>query len=201
MHDPSGDAGASRDGAAFAALEGDDLRRLENLRADLAELRSSADPALPPPRVEDGLLARLVRAGSAYATLPRTFLAGCGFTLTPPGELADEDLRGELWRLIWILALLRLLLDHTDHLSDRQLYARLYDEVLNDPTTLQPGAEDASVFVCDLLPGSGDAERRLLLAHYSDRLEEDERALHLSRLEGEAPEPRPRPYDRDRFLP
>ena len=175
--------------------------RLETLKADLDELVAGADPSVPPPSFDDDFLRRLISADSAYATLPRKFLASCGFEVTAPGDIDDADLRGELWRLIWVMALLRLLLEHTDHLSDRELYERLYGEELNEPTNFQPGEADAPIYVTDLLGGYGPDEIRLLLTYYADRLDGDHVADLRDSLEGGAPESQPRPYDRDRFLP
>ena len=182
-------------------LTADDRSRLEELRADLEELRASADPSLPAPAFGDAFLARLVLAGSAYATLPRKVLAECGLSLRPPEQLRDEELPGELWRVIWAMALLRLLLDHTDHLGDRELYERLWHVELMEPATFKPGEPSGTTYVCDLLGGHSQDELRLLLTYYADRLDEEERRGALARLEGPPPEPRPRRHDRDRLLP
>lgn len=184
-----------------AGLSTGQKQRLEHLRADLEELRSGADPSVPAPAIDEPLLVRLVRADSAYATLPRKFLAGCGFEVKAPDEIDDADLRAELWRLIWIMALLRLLLERTDHLDDRRLYERLYEEELMEPTNFQPGEPDAPIYVTDLLGGHSQHEIRLLLTFYADRLDDDLLAELRAGLEGEPPEPRQRPGDRDRFLP
>ena len=184
-----------------SGLSAEQKKRLESLRADFEELLSGADPSVPAPDIDEQLLVRLVKADSAYATLPRKFLAGCGFEIKAPDEIDDADLRRELWRVIWVMALLRLLLEHTDHLDDRQLYGRLYDEELMEPTNFQPGEPDAAIYVSDLLGGHSQDEIRLLLTYYVDRL--DERDLNELRasLESPAPEPAEPAHDRDRFLP
>lgn len=48
----------------------------------------------------------------------------------PPAELFGRALKRELWRLIEALAVARVFLYHTNHLSDAELYARLWSEVL-----------------------------------------------------------------------
>jgi len=179
----------------------DPQERYANLKADLDELIAGADSSVPAPSFDEGFLRRLISADSAYATLPRKFLADCGFIVKAPEEVGDDELSGELWRVIWAMALLRLLLERTDHLSDRELYERLYEEELTEPTNFQPGEPEAPIYVTDLLGGYGPDEIRLLLTYYADRLEEDHVATLRDSLEGDIPQPRERPHDRDRFLP
>ena len=53
-----------------------------------------------------------------------------GFEPVPPAALDDFQLRGRLWEFIYAMAGRRFYLYHTDHLSDRALYAWLHDEWL-----------------------------------------------------------------------
>ncbi|MEM8995284.1 MAG: hypothetical protein AAGF23_10890 [Acidobacteriota bacterium] len=183
------------------ALSPEQQQRLEILREDLDELCDGADPSVPAPQIDDALLARFVRADSAYATLPRKFLDACGYALRPPESIDDGEIRGELWRLIWTMAILRLLLEHTDHLSDRELYGRLYGVELMEPVNFQPGEEEGSIYVLDLLDRREPEDRRILLTHYADRLEAPELATLKAAQAGPPPEPQAPPHDRDRFLP
>ncbi|MEO1370310.1 MAG: hypothetical protein AAFX50_24265 [Acidobacteriota bacterium] len=183
------------------ALSPDQQQRLAVLREDLDELREGADPSVPAPRIDDALLASFVRADSAYATLPRKFLAACGYGVRPPESIDDAEIHAELWRLIWTLAILRLLLEHTDHLSDRELYARLYDVELMEPVNFQPGEEEGSIYVLDLLDRREPEDRRILLTHYADRLEAPELRTLKAAHPGPQPEPEAPPHDRDRLLP
>lgn len=47
-----------------------------------------------------------------------------------PGVLSDEDLHAILWDVIGKLHQKRIVLDFTDHLSDRQLYCLIYRDIL-----------------------------------------------------------------------
>ena len=47
-------------------------------------------------------------------------------TLLPPDELTDETLTAKLWELLHNLACHGFYVQHTNHLSDRQLYAELW---------------------------------------------------------------------------
>jgi hypothetical protein len=53
--------------------------------------------------------------------------------LPPPDELADEPLSQTLWRTVQLLFEQRIVLDFTDHLSDRQLYTLIYRDILPSP--------------------------------------------------------------------
>lgn len=61
----------------------------------------------------------------------REWLARRGPVFPPPGELHGDRLAAELWRLIKSLAVARVFLYHTNHLSDVELYEVLWSEVLD----------------------------------------------------------------------
>lgn len=48
-------------------------------------------------------------------------LAEIGIALPPPEDLTDGQLSAKLWEVIEALAFLGAYLEHTDHLSDREL--------------------------------------------------------------------------------
>lgn len=70
----------------------------------------------------------------AWETGPRSthraWLARHGWSFMPPAELAGRQIKKELWRLMAALAVARVFLYHTNHLSDAELYHRLWNEVL-----------------------------------------------------------------------
>jgi hypothetical protein len=53
-----------------------------------------------------------------------------GVELPEPDSVGDADIRTKLWAVLAGLAELRVYLDHTDHLSDRELYAKLWSDTL-----------------------------------------------------------------------
>ena len=120
------------------------------------------------------------------------------YSFTPPKKLDDAALTAKLWEVIHALARLGTFLENTDHLSDRELYAQLWQESLRESTPcLPPG----SGWVCHLdLVGSGsDEDSDLYLRYYAD-----ERTREHWRGDFPEPEIPPHedpPFDRDRLLP
>lgn len=180
------------------ALSPEQQQRLEILREDLDELCDGADPSVPAPQIDDALLARFVRADSAYATLPRKFLDACGYALRPPESIDDGEIRGELWRLIWTMAILRLLLEHTDHLSDRELYAHLLGEALAQPVVMMPDNPHFGYHL-DLVEAETEENEQLYLRYYADPETRERWAREFPATE--IPPSEPCPYRRDDLLP
>ena len=181
-------------------LTAEEQIRFESLQGDLETLRESADESIPIPDLSDDFLRLLVRQGSAFATLPKTFLARCKLELRSPDELDEHELTAELWKTIWVMALLRMFLEQTDHLSDRELYGFLYDTALAEPTAFMPGEENPPFYTIDPLWGCSREDNRLLLTYYSDRIDSELRDDLAAEFQDPIA-PLPRPYDRDRMLP
>lgn len=135
--------------------------------------------------------------GTEVEVVPFDLLVESGFTLPAPDELDDTRLTAKLWEVIEAMSALGLLLESTDHLSDRELYVRLWTDVLREPTAVYP---DATVEVHIDLVGSGsDEDVRLYLKYYAD--EGERRSWAEDWPEFPMPEAARPPYDRDRHLP
>lgn len=121
-----------------------------------------------------------------------------GMELPSPEELDDSQLTIKLWEVIRGLAMLRMFLYSTDHLSDRELYEKLWHEVLREENPDMPFNDDAAYHI-DLL-GSGSGEDvELYLRYYADEDERDNWAHDWPT--DVMPEHEALPYDRDRHLP
>src|SRR5438105_6802351 len=90
---------------------------------------------------------------------PFDVLLQSGVTLPAPEELDDSALASKLWEVINALALLRVYLDSTDHLSDRELYGCLWTDVLRQAVHLDP--EGSGAWQIDLVTAGTDEETAL----------------------------------------
>jgi hypothetical protein len=116
-----------------------------------------------------------------------------GIDLPPPSDLNDEQLHDKLWEVMRALAEMNTYVMATNHLSDRELYERLWSDVLHEST--YPGMD----CYLDLVSSGSEEDTAMWLRYYAD---EETRA----RWRADFPEfvlpPRQRPpHDRDRFLP
>jgi hypothetical protein len=121
-----------------------------------------------------------------------------GVALPPPDSLIEAELNEKLWEVIHKLAELRVFLYHTDHLSDRELYALLWDDLLREETVIMPPDSDCACHL-DVIGSGSEEDVRIGLKYYDD---EEERACWHERFpEDPIPDHEDPPYDRDRHLP
>lgn len=137
--------------------------------------------------------------GEARWERPLARLRQEGVHPLPPAELTDETVPAKLWELLHELGRRGWQVDHTDHLSDRQLYELLWTVALREPALLPRDPVRGGVWMQDLLTQAGDQASILWLRHYAD---EDARSAYARSHPGTSlPEPAPRPYSRDWRLP
>ena len=85
-----------------------------------------------------------------------------------PDSLNDEALHAALWTTIEALGRMRVCLDETEHLSDRELYTLLWGELLpEEMPALAP--DDDSAWHIDILGGCSEEDIALRLKHYADQ--------------------------------
>src|SRR5688572_1454410 len=100
-----------------------------------------------PPEIEEQFWERVVAFETADVTSASEQLQGIGIDLPEAEELDDSQIAEKLREIIGGLASLNVYLLHTDHLSDRELYETLVDEVLQEETPDLPmGMRDAWIF-------------------------------------------------------
>lgn len=125
-------------------------------------------------------------------------LESAGVSLPPPDSLKDEELTAKLWEIIHKLALLRVFIEETDHLSDRELYAHLWIDSLREEAVALPPAAN-SVYHIQMLGSGSEEDNRLYLRYYAD---EATRRHWQKEFPGDPiPVHEDPPYDRDRLLP
>lgn len=96
--------------------------------------------------------------------------------LLPPSEITDETLGSILWELLHNLALQGFYILHSDHLSERELYAELWHHGLREPAHL-PGRSLRGGWFHDFLGSWSEEDMQLWLKYYAT---EEERAHHAS---------------------
>ena len=129
---------------------------------------------------------------------PAQQLAEQNIPLLPPAEITDETLTPILWELLHNLALRGFYLLHTDHLHDRELYARLWERGLRDPAHL-PGRNPRGGWFHDFLGSWGEDDMQLWLRYYAS---DEDRAKHAKEWPKDTIPPKERPCsNRDWRLP
>lgn len=117
-----------------------------------------------------------------------------GYAVVAPGQLTDEDLPEAISRLAEGLALLRVYLECTDHLSDRRLYEKLVNDALLEEVVIFPKDPCGGVHL-DMVD---DADSDTYLRYYAD---DETRERWAKEFKDVLPPKEKLPYDRDRHLP
>ena len=110
------------------------------------------------------------------------------------GVLDDAALHARLWEILNAMGELGMIVDSTDHLSDRELYRWLVREALTAETFL-----DSAGFLHLSPIGEGsEEENEIYLRYYAD---DETRELWRRDFDLVLPPKEKPPYDRDRMLP
>ncbi|MBU6300906.1 MAG: hypothetical protein KGS60_05090 [Verrucomicrobia bacterium] len=132
------------------------------------------------------------------STLARQLL-GRGIELPEPDSLDEPGVSRKLDEVIEGLAGLRTYLVHTDHLSDRELYERLWTETLNeDEYEFDEGMGQYQTTI-DLIEDGSLESMEIYHRFYANEL--DRRSWNREHPGHVVPGVEPAPYDRDRHLP
>lgn len=174
-------------------------RQVEELCGGQMEVGSLDDyPAEVPAEVEEGFWKYVVDYEKAPWTTHFQQLETAGVSLPPPDSLNDEELRPKLWEIIQKLALLRVFIEQTDHLSDRELYTHLWTESLREETKALPMAANSAYHI-QILGSCSEEDMQLYLKYYAD--EDWRRQWHKDWPKDLIPPHEDPAYDRDRLLP
>jgi hypothetical protein len=152
-----------------------------------------------PAEVEEQFWKRVVAFESApeVEVEPLQVLLEAGLTVPPTEALEDAALTSKLWEVIHGLASIGVYLYFTDHLSDRELYVRLWRDVLRDPMELTN--DDGSAWHVDMAGGGNEEDILVYLKYYAD---DDARRRWAQEWPDELMPPAENPpFDRDRHLP
>ncbi|MEO6064793.1 MAG: hypothetical protein ABIP49_03295, partial [Lysobacterales bacterium] len=125
-------------------------------------------------------------------------LLDAGVQLPEPDSVSEADIRTRLWEVIAGLEKLRAFLEHTNHLSDRELYAKLWRETLRSETPAIDEIGFASHL--DLVRhGEDAADTALHLKYYAD--DADRQHWHSEFPDHDIPAHEDPPFTRDEVLP
>ena len=147
------------------------------------------------PDVQEQFWRHVVDVETAETTDLARELKSIGVPLPEPDGLDDVALHEALWRIIEGLASLRVFLDQTDHLSDRELYTQLLREILPEEMPALD-RDESSAWHVDVL---GYDKPELYLKYYAD--ERTREAWRREFPDDPMPARQDPPYDRDSRLP
>lgn len=125
-------------------------------------------------------------------------LSDAGIDLPSPEDLRDQAMHEKLRGVIAALALLRVFLYCTNHVSDRELYSHLWGETLREPTVLLPH-EPAFAMHIDLVGSGSEEDIANYLRYYAEETTRRDWAREFPDMV--LPPHEQPPYDRDRRLP
>lgn len=182
--------------------EDDRDKRIEDLKRRAEELSDGQMEIVTddgcPAELEESFLNYVVEYEEAPWTTNFEQLETAGVSLPAPDSLNDQELTAKLWEVIDKLALLRIFVEQTDHLSDRELYTHLWTDSLREETKLLPATGNGAYHI-QPLGGCSEEDNRLYLKYYAD--ESWRRHWHKDFPDDPIPEHEDPPYDRDRLLP
>jgi hypothetical protein len=170
-------------------------RRVEELCGGQMEMRVLDDCS---PEIEEIFWKGVVDWEEAPWTTHFHQLESAGVSLPPPDSLNDQELTEKLWEVIHALALLRVFIEQTDHLSDRELYSYLWIDCLREETKELPPSPNAACHI-PLLGGCSKEDNLLYLKYYAD--DDSRRDWQQDFPDDPLPSHEDPPYDRDRLLP
>lgn len=175
--------------------------RIEALRrraAELAGARAADEADDGPPLIVERFWQAVLDYETAPVVTDFELLTRDGLDLPPPEDLTDDDVSAKLWQVIRQLAHRRTFLERTNHLSDRDLYARLWHKFLRDQHPDLP-VDESNAWHIDLLGACTEAD--VYLEHKFYATDQERRDWSESFPDYAMPAHEDPPFDRDRYLP
>lgn len=176
--------------------------RINELKFKLDDIAGRETPMFTsddcPPDIQEAFLNSVI----AYETSPSssTFkkLRKDGVDLPPPDQIRDEELNAKLWELTRRLAKRSTFLHHTNHLSDRELYEKLWSDSLREEMPDMP-AGSTGYFGLDMIGSGSDEDVFIDMKYYAS--EKERKRWKKDWPDFEMPPHEDPPYDRDKDLP
>lgn len=187
---------------ATPETEDDQDKRIEELKSRAEELCDGQMKVGTldncPADVEESFWKGVVQYEEAPWTTNFQQLETAGVSLPSPDSLNDQELTVKLWEVIHALALLRVFIEQTDHLTDRELYSHLWTDILREETKALPPSPNSAYHI-PLLDSGSDEDNWLYLKYYAD--DDFRRRWHKDFPDDPIPAHEDPPYDRDHLLP
>ncbi len=176
--------------------------RIQQLKQQAAELCGeemiSIETENCSPEVEEEFMEHVVAFAQTKRILLLEELVKAGISVPSPDELDEGQLPAKLWEVIDGLFLQGIYLEHTNHLSNRELYVHLWNETLREEVLVPP--EDSGFsYHLDLIGSGSAADTLIYLKYYAGEEERQEWAAECP--EEVVPEHEQPPSDRDHHLP
>lgn len=173
--------------------------RINELRHRVADLGGTmSEGSGMPPEIEEEFLRQVVDYETAPVSSDFKRLRKEGVVLPPADQMNDKELSKKLVELIERMARRHIFVTSTNHLSDRELYEKLWSDSLREEHPEMPS--DAPGGWCiDLISSGSDEDTEVWLKYYAD---EKRRKDWVKQFPDTKLPPRAKqPYDRDRHLP
>ena len=151
-----------------------------------------------PPEIEDAFLKQVEAFENAPDTTHFAELLKRGVFMPEPDELDDKQLHEKLWEVINKLAEMRVYLDNTNHLSDRELYTHLLHDFLQEFTQTFPPEMEFNCHI-DICGSGSDEDIDIHYKYYAD--EKDKKDWMKDFPDYKMPEHEDPAFDRDKNLP
>jgi hypothetical protein len=177
----------------------DEEKHIEELKRQAEQMGMAAtwDSGTLSPQERERFWRNVVACETAPLTTLTRQLRDAGCELPEPESMTDDQLTVKLAEVIEALARVRVFLEFTDHMSDRDLYTRLLRHELPQEMPWLP-VDSLSAWHLQFSSGS-DEDTDAYLRYYAD---DDERRQWLVNFPDYVMPPHEElPYDRDRHLP
>lgn len=173
--------------------------RIAKLRRELEALGGTTTSfESMPADMEEEFLRHVLEYERAEPTTLFALLQNAGVEIPASSELQDNDLATKLHEIIQKLASLGAYLQHTNHLSDRELYDYLYSDGLREENVFFPD-NPSYTYTIDLTGSGSDEDNLIYLKYYAD--EAHRKQWTLDWPNDPMPEQENPPFDRDQSLP
>jgi hypothetical protein len=173
------------------------LTYLKNKLKDMGAFGGFDCPDLDP-EMELAFLEQVAAIEAEPTTTYAHQLIGRGICLPPPDDMEEDLLSEKLWEIIHGLAGLRVFLENTGHLNDRELYEQLWKEDLNEFTWDMSHCTNGAMHL-DIIGSGSEDDTRIWLSYYAD---DQQRKEWQDQFPDETLPPKKEPLtDRDDHLP